>query len=271
LQHESRLDRFATLNIDRLPNRIGPSIAGTAMIKILPRLVLLTAVAALLLLLLAGPGTRLGLWDFRFGFTLMRWAVYLGAGSAVAALIMIIIPKLRAGRAGLLGLSLVLGAVVAAVPAWQLSQARSLPRIHDITTDFSDPPAFRAIVPLRADAPNPPEYQGEEIASQQREAYPEIQPLTIDAYPAIVFDHALEMARSMGWEIVAADPERGVIEATDITFWFGFKDDVVVRVSAESDGSRVDVRSKSRVGLSDVGANAARIRAFLARLNERTS
>ncbi|MEE4295302.1 MAG: DUF1499 domain-containing protein [Wenzhouxiangella sp.] len=241
------------------------------MLKLLARIVLIAAVSALLLLLIAGPGTRFEFWDFRFGFSLMRWAVYLGGSSALVALIMVIIPKLRAGRAGLLGLSLVLGAAVAAVPAWQLSQARSLPRIHDITTDVSDPPAFRAIVPLRVDAPNPPEYQGEEIASQQREAYPEIQPLTIDAYPAIVFDHALEAARGLGWEIVAADPERGIIEATDTTFWFGFKDDVVVRVSADGDGSRVDMRSKSRVGLSDVGANAARIRAFVVNLDDRTS
>ena len=67
----------------------------------------------------------------------------------------------------------------------------------------------------------------------------------------------------MGWEIVASDPAAGRIEATDTTFWFGFKDDVVVRVAAAPDGSRVDVRSLSRVGLSDVGTNAARIRKYL--------
>lgn len=239
------------------------------MMNILSRLVLLTALLALILLLIAGPGTRLDFWDFRFGFTLMRWAVYLGAGSAVAALILVLIPRLRAGRAGMLVLSLLLGLGVAAIPAWQLSQVRSLPRIHDITTDFVDPPAFRALLPLRADAPNPPEYEGEEIARQQREAYPDIGPLVTDAYPAIAFDHALETARAMGWEIVAADAERGVIEATDTTFWFGFRDDVVIRVLAEGEGARVDVRSKSRVGLSDVGANAARIRAFTERLDER--
>ncbi|MFP4278130.1 MAG: DUF1499 domain-containing protein [Wenzhouxiangella sp.] len=241
------------------------------MIKILARLVLLAALAALLLLLLAGPGTRLEVWDFRFGFALMRWAVYLGAGSAVLALVLVLIPKVRSGRTGSLLFSLVLGAVVACVPLLQLQQARTLPRIHDITTDVVDPPAFRAIAPLRADAPNPPEYQGADIAEQQRAAYPDIQPLMLEAYPAIVFDHALETARGMGWEIVAAEPGRGIIEATDTTFWFGFKDDVVVRILAEGDGSRVDVRSKSRVGLSDVGANAARIRAFLARLDDRTS
>ncbi|MEE4638915.1 MAG: DUF1499 domain-containing protein [Wenzhouxiangella sp.] len=237
--------------------------------KIFARLVLITALIALTLLLIAGPGTRLELWDFRFGFSLMRWAVYLGVGSAAVALVVTIIPKLRAGHAGLLLVSLVVGAAAAAVPAWHLKQARSLPRIHDITTDFANPPIFRAMIPLRADAPNPPEYPGEEIASQQRQAYPDIQPLRVEVYPAIVFEHALETARGMGWEIVAAEPERGRIEATDTTFWFGFKDDVVVRVSAEDDGTRVDVRSKSRVGLSDVGANAARIRTYLQRIEAR--
>lgn len=235
----------------------------------LSRLVLVFALLALMLLLIAGPGTRMGLWEFGFGFTLMRWAVYFGVGSALVALLLLIIPKTRAGRAGVLLASVTLGVGVAAVPAWQLNQARSLPLIHDITTDFVDPPAFQAILPLRADAPNPPEYPGEEVAEQQRQAYPDIQPLFLDAYPAIVFDRALETARSLGWEIVAAAPERGVIEATDTTLWFGFKDDVVIRVLAEDDGSRVDVRSKSRVGLSDIGANAARIRAFLDRLDAR--
>ena len=67
----------------------------------------------------------------------------------------------------------------------------------------------------------------------------------------------------MGWEIVASDPAQGRIEATATTFWFGFKDDIVVRLAAEGTGSRVDVRSLSRIGSSDVGANAQRIRAYL--------
>ncbi|TVQ42106.1 MAG: DUF1499 domain-containing protein [Wenzhouxiangella sp.] len=235
----------------------------------LAKLLTLTATIALIMLLIAGPGTRMEWWDFRFGFTLMRWAVYLGAGSAVAALILVLIPRARRGQASRLGVVIALGAVVAAVPAWQLMQVRSLPMIHDITTDFVDPPAFEAILPLRVDAPNPPEYEGEEIARQQREAYPDIQPLLTSTHPAIAFEHALETAESLGWDIVAANPERGIIEATDTTFWFGFQDDVVIRILAEPDGSRVDIRSKSRVGLSDVGANANRIRRFKERLDER--
>ena len=239
------------------------------MLSLTIRLLQLAAILALVLLIVAGPGTRLEFWDFRFGFSLMRWAVYLGAGAAVLSLLLLLIPRTRRGQAGILAVALIIGAGVVAVPAWQLMQVRSLPMIHDITTDFVDPPAFEAILPLRADAPNPPEYEGEEIARQQREAYPDIQPLLTGTHPAITFEHALEATESLGWDIVAADPERGVIEATDTTFWFGFQDDVIIRILAEQDGSRVDVRSKSRVGLSDVGANAARVRRFMERLEER--
>ena len=70
----------------------------------------------------------------------------------------------------------------------------------------------------------------------------------------------------MGWDLVASDPASGRIEATDTTFWFGFKDDIVIRVAAAPGGSRVDIRSLSRVGVSDVGTNAARIRKYLTAL-----
>lgn len=237
--------------------------------SVFSRLVTLIALLALFLLIVAGPGTRMEFWDFRFGFALMRWAVYLGAAAAGLALVLLLVPRARRGRAGALLLSLVLGAGAAAVPAWQLMQVRSLPMIHDITTDFVDPPAFDAILPLRADAPNPPEHQGEEVARQQRKAYPDILPLLTATHPAVTFEHALEAAQSLGWAIVAAEPERGTIEATDTTFWFGFQDDVVIRILAEPDGSRVDLRSKSRVGLSDVGTNAQRVRRFMQRLEDR--
>ncbi len=237
--------------------------------KLLSRLVLLAAVIALLMLLVAGPGTRLEFWDFRFGFTLMRWALYVGVGAAGLGLILLLIPRTRSGNVLPLVAAMVIGLGTATVPWLLVQQAQSVPRIHDITTDTHNPPEFIAVAPLRADAPNPIEYEGEEIARQQREAYPDIVPLETDVYPAIVFDRALETAQTLGWEIVAADSDNGRIEATDTTFWFGFKDDVVIRIQGSNGGSRVDVRSKSRVGLSDVGANAARIRRFMDALDER--
>jgi hypothetical protein len=237
--------------------------------KALRIIVVLIALASAALLLFAGPGTRVGLWDFRFGFTLMRWALYGGVAAGVLGVLFLLIPATRRGGAGLLAAAAVIGLATAAVPYLQVQKARSVPPIHDISTDTVDPPEFVAIAPLRADASNPVEYAGEETAKQQREAYPDIQTVEVDNWPALVFEHALETARAQGWQIVDASEAEGRIEATATTTWFGFKDDVVIRISGSNGGSAIDVRSKSRVGRSDVGANAARIRAYLDDLSER--
>jgi uncharacterized protein (DUF1499 family) len=237
--------------------------------KALRSIVLLIAVIAAGLLLVAGPGTRMDLWAFGFGFTLMRWALYGGVAAAILGVLFLLIPATRRGGAVILLVAAVVGLGTAAVPYTLVQKARSVPPIHDITTDTADPPEFVAIAPLRADAPNPVEYPGEETATQQREAYPEIRTLQLDAWPAIAFEHALETARSQGWEIVDSSESEGRIEATATTLWFGFKDDVVIRIRGDNGGSAVDVRSKSRVGRSDVGANAARISAYIDALQTR--
>ena len=145
-------------------------------------------------------------------------------------------------------------------------EARRAPPIHDVTTDPEDPPAFVAVVARRAGARNPVEYAGPAVAAQQRAAYPDLAPLDLAAPPERVFPAVEAAARDLGWEIVAAAPAEGRLEATATTAWFGFKDDVVVRVRAKGAGSRVDVRSLSRIGVGDLGVNAARIRAFLERM-----
>lgn len=224
---------------------------------------LMLALLAAVLLLAAGPGTRMEWWDFRFGFGLLRWAAYTGLAATALAVVMLLVPRARRAGMAILGVALVLGVGVAYVPWSGVQRARSVPPIHDITTDPERPPEFVAVLPLRADAPNPVEYGGAEVAAQQLEAYPDIRTHRLDAAPALAFARAHDAARALGWEIVAADPQAGRIEATATTFWFGFKDDVVIRIEPDGAGSRVDVRSLSRVGGSDVGANAARIRAFL--------
>lgn len=226
------------------------------------------AVLSVLLLIAAGPGVRSEMWTFRTGFTIMRVAAWAGIAAAVLGLVAIVTGRGQA-RAVVMGMvAIILGLTASAVPwSWQRA-ARSVPPIHDISTDLDDPPAFRAILPLRADAPNPAEYGGPEVARQQREAYPSLGPLELRQPPAEAYRSALETARGMGWEIVAADVNDGVIEATDETKWFGFKDDVVVRVTPAPAGSRIDVRSVSRVGGSDVGTNARRIRTYLERLED---
>jgi uncharacterized protein (DUF1499 family) len=227
-------------------------------------IVLVLAVVALALLVLAGPGTRLGWWDFGTGFVMLRWAAYLGIAAAVVGLVMLL-RRPPTGRVGLV-LALLAGLAAALVPWGWLRTAKRVPPIHDITTDTEHPPEFVAVLPLRAGAPNQAAYGGAEVAAAQHQAYPDVQPVTVNAPPAATFDRALAAARAMGWEIVAADTAAGRIEATATTRWFGFKDDVVVRITPEGSGSRMDVRSVSRVGRSDVGTNARRIREFVKRM-----
>lgn len=229
------------------------------------------AAAVAVLALLSSFGTRWGWWDFRTGFEILRWAAY--GGIAVAALSLVALYRTRpaAGRRGLAAalIALVLSVATFGVPWWVQRMGRDLPPIHDITTAPENPPQFDAVVPLRADAPNPTEYGGPEVAAQQREAYPEIEPLHLDIPPDRAFPHALDAAREMGWEIVAADSASGRIEATATTFWFGFEDDVVIRLTPDDGGTRVDVRSVSRVGRGDLGVNARRVQEYLEDVRER--
>lgn len=214
----------------------------------------------------SGIGTRLGFWEFRTGFTVMRYAAY--AGLAGAALSLLTAPFVRGPLLGLVLVGIAVGALTAWLP-WEWSQkAGRLPVIHDITTDTENPPVFNAILPLRQDAPNSAQYGGAEVAAQQRKAYPNVRPAVLPGSQEQAYAKALEVARAMGWRIVNENPASGVFEATDTTLWYGFKDDVVVRVTGDAGGSRVDVRSVSRVGRSDVGTNAARIEKYLAKLGK---
>jgi len=197
--------------------------------------------AALATLLASGPGARLGLWDWRLGLGLLRYAAYLGIAATAVSLVGLLIPRTR-GRA--LVLALLLGIASLAPPLMFQRQARAVPPINDITTET------------------------EAASKGQRDAYPDIQPITLAEPPQKAFERALAAAQAMGWEIVARDPAAGRIEAVDTTFWFGFRDDVMVRIAAApGGGSRVDVRSKSRVGRGDAGTNARRIRGFRERLS----
>jgi uncharacterized protein (DUF1499 family) len=228
------------------------------------------ALVAGLALLLAGPGHRFGWWSFGTGFAVMRWAVYGGIAAAVVSAAGLVLAPLRAQRRGMFRAlaGLIIGLVVVGVPLSYLRTARSVPPIHDITTEPDDPPAFEAIVPLREGAPNPATYGGPAVAEQQLAGYPDIAPADYPITPEAAFEAALAAVRAMDWTIVAIDEAEGRIEASDRTLWFGFVDDVVIRVRPTDAGSRIDVRSTSRVGVSDMGKNAARVRAYLARLED---
>lgn len=217
----------------------------------------------------AGLAHRLEMVDLDAAFDLLRQGAYLAFGAAVLGLLTLVVASLckRLKPALVGGLVLVAVAAMMIVP-WQMQQrAQQVPAIHDITTDMQDPPAFVALAAARKAAPNALAYPGETTARQQREAYPGIQPIILNLPLAEAMDAAEATAREQGWAVVEVGDT--TLEATATTRWFGFKDDVAIRLSEVADGVRVDVRSASRVGRSDVGTNAARIHAYLAALRRR--
>jgi uncharacterized protein (DUF1499 family) len=177
---------------------------------------------------------------------------------------------LRATRGGVPGRARAWLAVVVGVAALTavLLGARpgfGLPRINDITTSPDDPPAFEQAAREEPNLGRDLGYPAP-FAALQRAAYPDLAPIELDAPPQEALERARRAAESLGWEVTHTDPGRGVLEARHVSWLFRFVDDVVVRVRARAGGSVVDVRSKSRDGQGDLGANAARIRAFAARL-----
>lgn len=227
--------------------------------------------------LLAGFGTRAGLWDFKFGLLqLFPWCLYIGIAAFAIGLVWVIsalIANVGTGaRYGLIGL--IGSAVVLALPLYDLYVAKTSPPIHDISTDIEHPPQFEALLSMRKGATNGPEYDGPKLVKMpdgtmhstswlQRKYYGDIHTIAILTPPEKLFNRALEAAKDMGWTIVADAPDEGRIEATDTSLFFGFTDDIVIRVRPSGMGAKLDIRSKSRVGVSDVGKNAARIREFV--------
>lgn len=176
------------------------------------------AVGAVLMLLGAALGYRAGLVGLPTAFLLLRWGAYVGGAAAVISLLALVLmlARPRGKRRGVApaGLGLLLGAALFAFAASQFYRARGVPPIHDITTDWNDPPSFAAVLPLRANAPNKADYGGVEVAAQQRNAYPDIGPVTLSVPPEQAFERALAAVRAMGWDLVASDPSAGRIEAT---------------------------------------------------------
>ncbi len=229
-------------------------------------LALAAAGLAALLLVSAPVGYRLGVLPLDLA---LRGLVPGGVAAAAVAIALGVFTLLRSrpgpgsGRE-LAAASIALSLFIGFFPVLQAAHGRGAPLIHDISTDLEDVPAFVALAAARADAPNGLDYEGPEVARQQRDAYPDIQTLHSRRPPAQLHDLALRLVRARGWELAADEPGR--IEATAATPIFGLKDDVVIRIRPEGDGSRVDLRSMSRLGHGDLGLNAARVRGFLAAL-----
>ncbi|HBX73347.1 MAG TPA: DUF1499 domain-containing protein [Halieaceae bacterium] len=220
---------------------------------------LLTFTALLLLALpVAVLVVRAGLWQQ--GLLLYALACLLATVSALILALLCVLPRYRSQRKQLL-----LG-IACALPGTLLFLSLAAgrgdyPAIHDITTDLSDPPTFSHAATLRGPESNSLDIKPDSLGAQQ-EAYPDLQSLRSERSARNAYRHALAIAEQLGWEVVWQDPDAWRFEAVDTTAIMGFKDDVAVRIRSTADGSVVDLRSVSRVGVGDIGANAQRIRAF---------
>lgn len=257
-----------------------PLIAG---LKGLAWLMLLAGLAVGLIALAAPAGVWLGLWDFRTGFRLLfsfanSWGLAVAIAAALTGIAVIVAGRAFAARgAAKSGVLAIVGALIA-LAGWGIPESyrprEDVPPIHDISTDTDDPPAFVAVLPLRVDAANTVEYgrssdmTPDRLAELTRAAYPDLTTRFFPEPPEQIFERALAAVERLGWERVAAVPDEGRIEATDTTFWFRFKDDIVIRIRPADGGSEVDARSVSRVGVGDAGTNARRLRRFFATLSE---
>jgi uncharacterized protein (DUF1499 family) len=215
----------------------------------------------------SGPLYRYAGIELDGAIGLFRYGFYVGAAGIALGLATIVPTRPGDRRRGFLAalLAIVIGVGAVWSPLMWFLQARSVPPINDVTTDTRDPPAMVVTLQLRHAALTPAGYP-KEFAVEQQQAYPDIQTVVLKVPPAEAFKRADKVALDMGWDVVARAPAEGRLEAVDVTKWFGFHDDIVVRIRPDGAGSKVDIRSKSRVGRSDLGVNARRVRDFTARL-----
>jgi uncharacterized protein (DUF1499 family) len=228
------------------------------------------AVLSLILLALAPIGWRTGLWHFRTSFWyLMAPAAWVGIAAGVVSLVSLFWwGAIETGGRIMALVGLVIGGVMFYVPWSFYHTLNTVPRIHDISTDTENAPAFSAAIltARAAEKGNSADYDTK-VGAQQKQGYPDLAPVTTTLAPAQAYERALAAAQGMsGWRIVTNDPADGRIEASQSTLFMGFTDDVVIRVTPEGSGSRIDMRSESRQGISDFGVNAGRVRRYVAAL-----
>ena len=261
-----------------------------ALRRLLLKLSLALTIIGPMLFIIAALGVKLGLWSWQFGLGTLSTKVgplvlMIGAVVAILALLSAVLIKPRKGI-----VIAVIGLLIPALAFGKLVKTKStvakLPFIHDITTDTQNPPDFGKVVMTEraaVEGVNTADYIGKKAPSKsadgtpseklvsalQTKAYPEIRPLILSESKDVVFGEALATAKAMGWSIKREELSTGLIDATDTTFWYGFQDDITIRLRAsEGGGTIVDVRSLSRVGGSDLGKNAARVGEFLERLSQ---
>lgn len=233
------------------------------------RILLYLSLAASSVFLISGYGYQWDIWSLSVGMSMLRYSAYAAIGLAIISLASIwFLRKSRTRAIAYAVIAFLFTGIISGSALYWNHRATSAPPIHDISTDLESPPEFVALLRLREGARNQPDYPGEATADEQRQAYPHIQPLELQMDLQEVMDAAVIILAQRNWDFVAINRNEGRIEATEKLPWFGFKDDVILRFSPTATGTRVDMRSKSRVGRGDLGVNARRIDRFLSDLEE---
>ena len=220
----------------------------------------------LALLPTAALGYRFNLLNLQMSFGLLSVVIFGGVLVLILSAVSVFMSR-RKDLKNELRLSVVALIIVVlplGVMGYQILKARGVPPIHDISTDTDNPPVFARVISLRGEGSNTLDYgtedlPAERLAAMQRDAYPHIKTVQSDMVPDLVFDRMIEIVSMNNHELINEDRQNGLIEAVSTSFWFGFKDDLVIRIQASQNGTSMDIRSVSRVGQSDLGANAARI------------
>jgi uncharacterized protein (DUF1499 family) len=245
-------------------------------------LALLLSLGGVAAALIASVGAGQGAWHFRGAFTVLRYALFAAMAGGLIAIVALLLAR-RGGRRGLVGrniLALVVALLFVSYLGNLIMMARSVPAIHDVATNLNDLPQFSVLDVRDDNLENVPDNGDPRLKvldpesrwkALHRQAYGDLRPVRLNMSVPEVIARAERLARERGWEIAKVDPQAGILEATHTSFFFRFKDDVVLRARAYAEakgGTEVDMRSISRVGGSDVGMNAKRIRAFLKDLQQ---
>ncbi|MEO3479197.1 DUF1499 domain-containing protein [Phaeobacter sp. CAU 1743] len=223
---------------------------------------ILLGVASIALLAVSVWGFRAGGWPWPQAYDLAGWGAWAAGAGVIAALAGLVVwLRRRRGGAAMVLMGLILSLPVAGLGAAFEIAARTTPPINDISTDTADPPVFWFTA-------TPSDYPAQN-AGPQRAAYPDMRPLDLPVFADEAFAAALALVEERGWEVLSADPAESQIEAIARSRLFGFEDEVAIRVTETDTGARIDMRSRSRLGQIDRGANARRIEAYLADLETR--